>query len=329
MRRDDLRSSGGEAPVEPSYVPLHRAGELARRAARALGLLGRPCRVCPRGCRVDRLLDQRSVCHVGRRAIVASAFPHHGEEDPLRGWNGSGTIFLAGCNLRCVFCQNFDVSWQVGGAEVSADGLAELMLELQARGCHNVNWVTPEHVVPQLLEALVIAAEGGLRIPIVYNTSSYDAAETLELLDGVVDVYMPDLKMWSSERARRYLRRADYPAVARHAIAEMHRQVGPLVLDERGLAVRGVLLRHLVMPGMLDETEAILRWVADELGPDTYLNLMGQYRPDGLVRGGDYPEIARRPTREELVRAVELALELGLRRLDAGSLAAAGTPARR
>jgi putative pyruvate formate lyase activating enzyme len=270
---------------------------------------------------VDRSHDERSICHVGRRAIVASAFAHRGEEDPLRGWSGSGTIFLAGCNLRCVFCQNFDVSWGVGGAEVSAETLAALMLELQARGCHNVNWVTPEHVVPQLLEALVIAAGDGLRIPIVYNTSAYDSAESLELLDGVVDVYMPDLKLWTAERARRYLRRPDYPEVARRSILEMQRQVGPLELDDRGLAVRGVLLRHLVMPGLLDETEAILRWVARELGPDTYVNLMGQYRPEGLVRDGEYREIARRPTCDELSRAVELAHELGLHRLDPGSVA--------
>ena len=279
---------------------------------------------------MDRSRDERSICHVGRRAIVASAFAHHGEEDPLRGWNGSGTIFLAGCNLRCVFCQNFDVSWGVGGAEASAETLAALMLELQARGCHNVNWVTPEHVVPQLLEALVLAVEGGLRVPIVYNTSAYDSAESLQLLDGVVDVYMPDLKLWTTERARRYLRRPDYPHVARRSILEMHRQVGPLELDDRGLAVRGVLLRHLVMPGLLDETQAILRWVAEELGPDTYVNLMGQYRPEGLVRGGDYPEIARRPTDAELESAVELARELGLLRLDSGSLAMArpGRPRR-
>jgi len=322
---DDLRAP----PTVPGYVELHRTGELAHRVRRSLELLGPVCRVCPRRCRVDRLRDERSICHVGRRAIVASAFPHHGEEDPLRGRNGSGTIFLAGCNLRCVFCQNFDVSWQVGGVEASAEPLARLMLELQARGCHNINWVTPEHVVPQLLEALAIAADGGLRLPIVYNTSSYDAPESLELLDGVVDIYMPDFKLWTPERARRYLRRPDYPEVARRSIAEMHRQVGPLALDGHGLAIRGVLLRHLVMPGLLDETEAILRWVADELGPDTYLNLMGQYRPDGLVGGADYPEIARRPSRDELARAVATAFELGLRRLDAASLAAARFPAHR
>lgn len=317
MRAHDRVAEGTR---EPSYLALARTGELARRAERALDLLGPICRVCPRRCRVDRRRDERSICHVGRRAIVASAFPHHGEEDPLRGWAGSGTIFLAGCNLRCVFCQNFEISWKVQGVEVPAEGLAELMLELQARGCHNINWVTPEHVVPQLLEALALAAERGLRLPIVYNTSAYDSEDSLALLDGVVDIYMPDLKLWSRERARRYLRRPDYPEVARRSILEMHRQVGPLVLDERGLAVRGLLLRHLVMPGLLEETERILRWVAAELGPETYLNLMGQYRPEGLVLAGAYPEIARRPSRDELVRAVELARALGLRRLDPGSL---------
>lgn len=325
MRTSDPHSRS----TDPSYLPLHRSGELARRTERALELLGPVCRVCPRTCRVDRRCDERSVCHVGRRAIVASAFPHLGEEDPLRGWRGSGTIFLSGCNLRCVFCQNFDISWEVHGGEMSAETLADLMLELQSRGCHNINWVTPEHVVPQLLEALEIAVAVGLHLPIVYNTSGYDSPDSLELLDGVIDIYMPDFKLWTRERARRYLRRADYPQVARRAIVEMHRQVGSLELDADGIAIRGVLLRHLVMPGMLDETEAILRWIADELGPDTYLNLMAQYRPDGLVRGGDYPEIDRRPRRDDYVRALEFADALGLRRLDAGSVAsAAGLPGR-
>src|SRR3990170_427563 len=314
-----------EADRRPGYVALHRSGELGERARRALELLGARCRVCPRECKVDRLRDERALCRVGRQAIVSSYFPHHGEEDPLRGWNGSGTIFFAGCNLRCVFCQNFDISWQVRGQEVTATRLAEMMVELQARQCHNVNWVTPEHVVPQILEALTIAVEAGLRIPIVYNTSSYDSMDSLELLDGVVDVYMPDLKLSTAPAARRYLRRPDYPEVARRTVKEMHRQVGPLELDERGLAVRGVLLRHLVMPGVLEETEAILRWVAEELGTDTYMNLMAQYRPAGLVPLGGYPEIDRRPRREEYLRAFEIADALGLRRLDAGSLASART----
>ena len=300
--------------LEPACLALERSGALAERAQEALGLLGAPCRVCPRTCSVDRLADERGLCRIGRRAMVASHFPHFGEEDCLRGWRGSGTIFFSGCNLRCVFCQNYDVSWQVQGEEVSRERLAEMMLELQALGCHNINWVTPEHVVPQILEALPIALTRGLRLPIVYNTSSYDSPDSLQLMDGVVDVYMPDIKLWTSERARRYLGKREYADVMQANVKEMHRQVGDLVLDERGLARGGLIVRHLVMPGLLDETEAILRFVADELGPDTYVNLMGQYYPAG--RTDKYEEIDRRPHRTELEQAFEIADAVGLRRLD-------------
>jgi putative pyruvate formate lyase activating enzyme len=280
----------------------------------ALGLLGAPCRVCPRECSVDRLADERGLCKIGRHATVASHFPHFGEENCLRGWRGSGTIFFSGCNLRCVFCQNYDVSWQVQGQEVDARGLAAMMLELQEIGCHNINWVTPEHVVPQILEALPLAVAGGLRLPIVYNTSAYDSADSLRLMDGVVDVYMPDLKLTSSDLARRYLGKREYFDVASRNVIEMQRQVGDLVLDEEGLARRGLIVRHLVMPGALAETESVLRFVAEELGPDTYVNLMGQYRPAG--RSERYEEIDRRPYPEELARAFEIADAVGLRRLD-------------
>jgi putative pyruvate formate lyase activating enzyme len=305
--------------AEPPYVALHREGELERRAARALELLGEPCRVCPRLCSVDRLNDERGLCRIGRQAMVASHFPHFGEENCLRGTNGSGTIFFSGCNLRCVFCQNFDVSWKVQGEEVSAERLARMMLELQAMGCHNINWVTPEHVVPQILEALPLAVERGLRLPIVYNTSAYDSPDSVELMEGVVDVFMPDLKLASPEATRRYVGKREYAEVALRNVKEMHRQVGELVLDERGLAQRGLIVRHLVMPGLLDETAEILRFVAEELGPGTYVNLMGQYYPAGKVDGDRYGEINRRPEREELERAFEIADELGLRRLDARS----------
>jgi putative pyruvate formate lyase activating enzyme len=215
-----------------------------------------------------------------------------------------------------VFCQNYDISWEVRGETVSPARLAEMMLELQAWGCHNVNFVTPEHVAPQILEALPLAVAAGLSLPLVYNTSSYDSMESLRHMEGIVDIYMPDFKFWTAEAARRYDRRADYPEVARRTIREMHRQVGPLLFDHQGLARRGLLLRHLVMPGMVDETEAILRWVADELGPDTYVDLMQQYYPAGLVgrEGRDsYPEIDRRLYREEYVEALAIARELGLR----------------
>jgi len=297
----------------PSYLALG-IEELERRAAEAHELLGERCVVCPRFCKVDRRADVKGLCAIGRHAVVASYFPHFGEEDCLRGRRGSGTIFFSGCNLRCVFCQNHDISWEVRGERADSVRLAEMMLELQAIGCHNVNWVTPEHVVPQILEALPHAVGGGLRLPIVYNTSAYDSLDSLRLMEGVVDVYMPDFKLWTDALARRYLKRADYPEVARTTIAEMHRQVGDLVLDGRGLARRGVILRHLMMPGLLDETEAILRWVAENLGTGCYVNLMAQYYVSGKVgRDGEYLEIARGIHREEYEQALALARELGLR----------------
>jgi putative pyruvate formate lyase activating enzyme len=288
--------------------------ELERRAAEAFELLGERCVVCPRGCKVDRRADVAGLCAIGRHAVVASYFPHFGEEDCLRGQRGSGTIFFSGCNLRCVFCQNHDISWEVRGELVTPERLAEMMLELQAIGCHNINWVTPEHVVPQILEAVPLAIDGGLRLPIVYNTSAYDSHDSLRLMEGIVDVYMPDFKLWSSETAKRYLKRADYPDVARESIKEMYRQVGDLVLDDRGMARRGLILRHLIMPGLIEETEAILRFVAEELGQGCYVNLMAQYYVSGKVgQNGQYDEIARGIHREEYERALALARELGLR----------------
>ena len=306
--------------VTPSVIGLGRA-ELERRAREAHALLGERCTVCPRLCKVDRRADVKGLCAIGRHAVVASHFPHFGEEDVLRGRRGSGTIFFSGCNLRCVFCQNHDISWEVRGERVTPGRLAAMMLELQTIGCHNINWVTPEHVVPQILEALPLAVEDGLRLPIVYNTSAYDSLDSLELMDGVVDVYMPDFKLWTNEAARRYLKRADYPDVARATIKEMHRQVGDLVCDGGGLARRGLILRHLIMPGLLEETEAILRWVAEELGTGCYVNLMAQYYVSGRVgRDGEYLEIARGIHRQEYEHALALARELGLR-LDPRSVA--------
>jgi putative pyruvate formate lyase activating enzyme len=313
----------------PAYLSLG-VEQIEERAKRAVWLLGEErCDVCPRLCKVGRLHDERGLCGIGRLAVVASYFAHFGEENCLRGWNGSGTIFFSGCNLRCVFCQNYDISWEIRGEKVTSDRLAQMMLELQTLGCHNINWVTPEHVVPQILEAVPRAIRGGLRLPIVYNSSAYDSMDSLELMEGIVDVYMPDLKYATAEASRRYSRRADYAEVARGTIKEMNRQVGPLRFDDRGLAKRGLLLRHLVMPGMLDETAAALRFVADELGPDTYVDLMAQYYPAGLVgkpgRTGDvqFEEINRHLYRDEYLQVVELGRSLGLRRLDARSVRSA------
>ncbi len=334
-----------DPPPEPLYLDLHRSGELARRAEEAVARL-EECVGCPRECRVDRLhalaprgrerdvimarqlfrrvtkpelrphVQKGTSCFTGRRARVSSAFPHHGEEDCLRGSRGSGTIFFAFCNLHCVFCQNYEISHGGEGAEVTAEELAALMLDLQARGCHNINLVTPGHVVAHVLEALVLAAERGLRLPLVYNTNAYDSARNLRLLEGVVDVYMPDFKLWKEESARSYLKAPDYPEVARRSVAEMHRQVGPLRFDSEGVAARGVLIRHLVMPGGLSEAESIFRFLADEVSPDTWVNVMGQYRPAGEVSGERHKKISRKTSWLEVKEAKELARRAGLWRFD-------------
>lgn len=300
----------------PAYLGLSDSGELDARARAALAGLGR-CRACPWNCGVNRLNDERRVCRTGRWARVASCFPHFGEERCLRGWRGSGTIFFAWCNLRCVFCQNSDISQAVAGREMRPEELASLMLSLQEDGCHNLNLVTPEHVVPQVLEALTHAVRGGLRLPIVYNTSAFDSLESLRHLDGAVDIYMPDFKCWDGAKAGRYLKAPGYPEAARAAIREMHRQVGELVLDGNGLARRGVLVRHLVMPGALEDTREIMRFLAQEVSPGTYVNLMDQYRPAGRVGPDRYPEINRRVTSREMAEAYRFAREAGLHRFDA------------
>ena len=300
----------------PAYVETYESGELRRKVDEARAALA-SCRVCPRDCDVDRLADERAVCRTGRHAQVASASPHFGEEDVLRGWRGSGTIFFSYCNLRCVFCQNYDISWQGGGEELDALEIAGLMLELQARGCHNINFVTPEHVVPQVLEAVWEAARRGLRLPLVYNTGAYDALHSIELLDGVVDVYMPDLKFWETATARRLVLAPDYPERARAAIREMHRQVGDLVCDEDGLALRGLLVRHLVMPEGLAGSEGVMEFLAG-LSADTYVNVMDQYGPAGKVRQlpERYGDIDRRVRAHEVGEAIDLARAAGLWRLD-------------
>jgi putative pyruvate formate lyase activating enzyme len=304
------------ADFEPAYMSLYRTGELHRRVKQAIASLAE-CRVCPRDCGVDRLADKTAACYTGRYAQVASYFPHRGEEDCLRGWNGSGTIFFSMCNLRCVFCQNFDISQENKGMEVSPLELATMMLELESMGCHNINFVTPEHVVPQVLEGLLVAIEAGLRLPIVYNTSAYDSAESLRHLDGIVDIYMPDFKFWDERLSLKYLIAKDYPDAARRAIKEMHRQVGPLKFDERGLAKRGLLVRHLVMPGFLDETRQIFRFLAEEVSPETYVNVMAQYYPAGKVTiprfKKKYADINRHVTTKEHTEAVKTAESLGLR----------------
>ncbi len=297
----------------PSYLRLHESGELDRRAELAREIL-RDCTVCPRECRVDRIREEAGcICGGGERALVCSAAPHFGEERPLVGSGGSGTIFFAGCNLGCVFCQNYEISHGREGREVSAADLANIMTGLQRRGCHNINFVSPSHFVPQILAALGPAIEDGLSVPLVYNTGGYDSLKTLRLLDGVVDIYMPDAKYADEEVAERLSGAADYPRIMRAAITEMHRQVGDLQINEDGVATRGLLVRHLVMPNGLAGTPEIMRFLAS-LSEDTYVNVMAQYRP--CYRAHEYPELSRRITSEEHEQAVQAALDAGLHRLD-------------
>ena len=302
----------------PAYLSLTRT-QLEVKTRRAIAGLA-DCRACPRDCGVNRLEDKWSACKTGRYAGVSSYFPHFGEEDCLRGWRGSGTIFFSHCNLRCVFCQNYDISQAIRPGKAnpgsSPSDLAGMMLELQRQGCHNINFVTPEHVVPQVIEAVMEAVDRGLCLPIVYNTSAYDSLESIESMDGIVDIYMPDFKYWSAERSRTYMKAENYPQAARAAIKAMHQQVGQLVLDPSGLAKRGLLVRHLVMPGCLEETHAILSWIASELGPNTYINLMDQYHPSGKVNSERYDEINRPLSSSEFLEAGQIATEFGLQRLD-------------
>ncbi|MBC7232968.1 MAG: radical SAM protein [Chloroflexi bacterium] len=299
---------------EPAYLRLLRSGELKKRVTEAYRRL-EACDICPRECGVNRRQSAKgAVCRTGERALVCSYHPHFGEEAPLVGTRGSGTIFFTWCNLKCQYCQNYEISQLGEGREVEPEQLAAMMLHLQEMGCHNINFVSPTHVVPQILAGVLIAAGAGLRIPLVYNTGGYDSLKTLALLDGVFDIYMPDMKYSDEAIAQRLSKVKNYPAINRAAVAEMHRQVGDLYLDERGIALRGLLVRHLVLPGGLAGTAEIVRFLAEEISPNTYLNIMDQYRP--CYKAHEYPELNRRITPEEYAEAVRLAQEAGLHRLD-------------
>jgi len=297
----------------PSYLELHEKGLLADRVAETQALLG-TCQLCPRKCGVDRRADERGFCRTGIRAVVSSYHPHFGEEDPLVGAGGSGTIFFAHCNLLCLFCQNYEISHLGEGREVSPEELAGMMLHLQKLGCHNINFVSPSHVVAQILAALPPAIDRGLRIPLVYNTGGYDSVETLRLLDGVFDIYMPDIKFMDGEVSHRFCRAEDYPDRAKEAIQEMHRQVGDLVMDPRGIAERGLLVRHLVLPGGLAGTRQAMRFLAQKISANTYVNVMAQYRPCGEAHR--CPPLNRRITPAEYEEALAIAQEEGIHRLD-------------
>lgn len=299
---------------EPAYLRLERSGELAHRA-RALYEIFRSCHLCARQCRVNRLKGEKGVCLSTSSVKVYGAHPHFGEERPLVGRHGSGTIFFSNCNLRCVFCQNWEIAHRGDGSVASDDELARLMIGLQQQGCHNINLVTPTHAVPNIVQALRAAIRLGLCVPLVYNCGGYEPVEVLKLLDGVIDIYLPDFKYTDGEQARKYSPGAkDYPEVAAAAIEEMHRQVGELVLDERGIALRGLIIRHLVLPSNIAGTDKFVQFVARRLTPSTYVNIMAQYRP--AHRAMEFPELSRRITAAEFSQAIAWAREAGLTRLD-------------
>lgn len=272
------------------------------------------CDLCGWECGINRLEGKLGVCKTGELAYISSFEPHHGEEGPLRGWRGSGTIFFSGCNLRCQYCQNYEISQLYQGYPVTPPQLAEIMLHLQTIGCHNINLVSPSHVIVPILQALPIARSKGLQIPLVYNTGGYDSLTALKLLEGIIDIYMPDMKYSDASLAQKYSKIPKYPEVNQLAVKEMHRQVGDLALDEHGIAQQGLLIRHLVLPNNIAGSEQILKFIAEEISPNTYLNIMDQYRP--LYQAKQYPEIYRCITSMEYHQVVDLAKSLGLTRLD-------------
>ena len=305
--------SEADLEFEPGYLKLEREGELAKRE-QALWEILASCEVCARGCGANRLGGETGVCSTRARIKVYSAGPHFGEEPELVGSGGSGTVFFSNCNLLCCFCQNWEINHRGDGQRTSDRELADMMMALQRRGCHNINFVTPSHVVPQIVKAVRIAAAKGLRLPLVFNTGGYDNVEVIKLLDGIVDIYLPDFKYQDGELAAKYSSGvSDYPGIAAAVIKEMHRQVGDLETDSRGIATRGLIIRHLVMPNNVGGTDRLVRWIAEELGKDTYLNLMAQYRPEH--KAFDHPAIARRLTREEWKQAVAWAIGAGLTNL--------------
>jgi putative pyruvate formate lyase activating enzyme len=301
----------GKVDFKPSYISLYESKVLGERIERLREFL-KKCTLCPRRCRVDRTMGEKGYCGAGEQLMISSVFAHFGEEQPLVGVYGSGTIFLTHCNLKCIFCQNYDISHEGRGEVVSPRELALQMIALQAKGTHNVNFVTPTHYVPQIVEALPIAVEMGLEVPLVFNCGGYESMEVIRLLEGIFDIYMPDYKFTDPNSAKRYLDAPDYPDVVKDVLREMHRQVGVLKVDLGGIATRGLLIRHLVMPGGENESKKVFEFIAGELSEDTYVNVMEQYRPE--YRASEFPEIARPLAGNEYMEAVRSAREAGLSR---------------
>lgn len=305
--------NGNKKEYKPVYLKTYENGSLAAKINASVQIL-KSCSLCPRSCGVDRTADETGFCKTGKMAWVSSFNAHFGEESPLVGTHGSGTLFFTHCNLMCIFCQNYDISHQGEGWETSDEDLARMMIHLQDAGCHNINFVTPSHVVPQILLALEKAIPMGLNVPLVYNTGGYDKVETLQLLEGVIDIYMPDFKFWDTKIARQACDAPDYPQVAQDAIREMHRQVGDLVVNAHGIAQRGLLIRHLVLPDGSAGTREIMRFIANQISTDTYVNIMNQYRPCGSA--GKIKSLAKYPSQADFKQALQAAKQEGIWRLD-------------
>jgi putative pyruvate formate lyase activating enzyme len=301
----------------PSYLTLLQNNQLSQRVEKAFAKL-KQCNVCAWGCQANRLEGKLGICQTGELARVSSYGAHRGEENPISGWRGSGTIFFSRCNMRCQYCQNAEISQTNAGTLMTPDEIAAIMLELQAYGCHNINLVSPSHVAPQILAAVYLAAQQGLRLPLVYNSGGYDSVEMLQLLDGVMDIYMPDMKYGSSQIARHYSKVRNYTQINQAAVKEMHHQVGDLQISEQGLATRGLLIRHLVLPYDLARTEEVVRFIVQEISINTYINIMGQYHP--AFNAAQHPKLKRAVTHEEVQSALQLATQAGLSRFSKASL---------
>lgn len=297
--------------MKPAYLNLSEK-EIKKRVDSLFKILEN-CEICPRKCHVNRLKREKGYCQLGFLPKVSAFHPHFGEESVLVGKNGSGTIFFTSCNLSCIYCQNYEISQLRIGKEVSFEELADMMISLQNQGCHNINLVTPTPQVPQIAKSLQIAIEKGLRIPLVYNTSSYDSLETLKLLDGIFDIYMPDAKYSDDKMALRYSNAPNYFEIMKRSIKEMHRQVGDLIVNEEGIAQRGLLVRHLVLPNNIAGSEKIFEFLSREISKNTFLNIMDQYYP--CYKAFEYPELSRKITKEEFQEVVSLAKKIGLKRL--------------
>lgn len=296
----------------PSYLNI--AKEVLLEKIDSLEKILKRCTLCPRNCEVDRTAGEKGFCRTGVLPFISSYGPHYGEERPLVGRFGSGTIFFGNCNLGCIFCQNYTISHLGEGVEVSFEKLAGIMLSLQNQGCHNINLVTPTHQVPMIVRSLSIAIDKGLKIPIVYNCGGYESIETLEILDGIIDIYMPDFKYSDDKMGFMYSKAKDYPDIAKKAIKEMHRQVGDLIINKEGIAVRGLLVRHLVLPEGIAGTEEVVRFIAEEISRNTYINIMDQYHP--CFKAFDHPPLNRRITKKEYENALKMAIKAGLKRID-------------